>query len=216
MSSQRYERVRVLFHLISDLQEKPATSMQIIEPSCPIDPNFFGFQVNAHDEDDHRSSSITPSSPPPSFRSRASSPTSRHHHSSSISSAHEDPNQTLADAFDDGAPSDDEDEGDDRQRLMRGNPSPSAPSSGSPRSSDASSQRPATVQRRVTDFPGVAAPSTRTARPVGSMSANDGVFANLAAKPERGEKLEEQPPVRLHPFINSLYTSNPRRLIILY
>lgn len=26
-------------------------------------------------------------------------------------------------------------------------------------------------------------------------SANDGVFANLNAKPERGEKVEEQPPV---------------------
>ena len=26
-------------------------------------------------------------------------------------------------------------------------------------------------------------------------SSNDGVFANLNAKPERGEKLEEQPPV---------------------
>ena len=28
---------------------------------------------------------------------------------------------------------------------------------------------------------------------------NDGVFANMSAKPDRGEKLEDQPPVRSTP-----------------
>lgn len=35
-------------------------------------------------------------------------------------------------------------------------------------------------------------------------SSNDGVFANLAAKPERGEKTEDLPPVR---FAFTLYLS---------
>jgi Protein of unknown function (DUF2370) len=36
-----------------------------------------------------------------------------------------------------------------------------------------------------------------TGRVVGIGSTNDGVFANLAAKPERGEKIEDDlPPVR--------------------
>ncbi len=60
--------------------------------------------------------------------------------------------------------------------------------------------RPTVVQRRVTELPVFTPPTTdggTTGRVYGggSRSANDGVFANLSAKPERGEKTEEQPPV---------------------
>ena len=60
------------------------------------------------------------------------------------------------------------------------------------------------LQRRVGEQPGATAPplsaaatrSTRTATPYTTFSSsNDGVFANLNAKPELGEKTEEQPPV---------------------
>ena len=56
----------------------------------------------------------------------------------------------------------------------------------------------------VTRIPVVVAPvsSNVSARPsTGAVPysafshSNDGVFANLSAKPERGEKIEEQPPV---------------------
>lgn len=44
--------------------------------------------------------------------------------------------------------------------------------------------------------------------------ANDGVFANLNAKPERGEKLEEQPPVQsFSPLFPFLETSHFRSTI---
>ena len=56
----------------------------------------------------------------------------------------------------------------------------------------------------VTRLPVVAPPVTSNvparpssgAAPFSAFShSNDGVFANLSAKPERGEKIEEQPPV---------------------
>ena len=40
-----------------------------------------------------------------------------------------------------------------------------------------------------------ARPSTGAAPFSAFSHSNDGVFANLSAKPERGEKIEEQPPV---------------------
>ncbi|KAL9125874.1 MAG: hypothetical protein Q9217_004987 [Psora testacea] len=141
----------------------------------------------------------TPSSPPPSFRSRASSPSSRHLLS------HEDPaitdaERTLADTFDDGSDSDEEGNngGDDRQRLMRSNTIPSNQDARTVHDGN----RP-DIQRMVTQFPPSAAPVSLNdpARPHNGTAAhsafthsNDGVFANLNAKPERGEKLEEQPP----------------------
>ncbi|KKY15648.1 putative metal homeostatis protein bsd2 [Phaeomoniella chlamydospora] len=146
--------------------------------------------VQSHDDDESpvisASNHALPSSPPPSFRSRASSPTSRHVFS-------QDPldneaEQTLADTFDDGEGSDREDEEvDDRQRLMRASAdSPSPSLDAQPTTNE---YRPAPqIVRRVTEFPGVSV-SSRSLQ-----SANDGVFANLSAKPERGEKLEEQPP----------------------
>lgn len=39
-------------------------------------------------------------------------------------------------------------------------------------------------------------PRRTTGRVYGDGSGSDGVFANLSAKPESGEKLEEHPPVR--------------------
>ncbi|KAL8964229.1 MAG: hypothetical protein Q9183_004602 [Haloplaca sp. 2 TL-2023] len=136
-----------------------------------------------------------PSSPPPSFRSRASSPTSRH------LLASEDPlvseaDRTLADTFDDGSASGAEDNegGDDRQRLMRGN---TVSSTGDQTTTVSSGDRPRPIQRTVTEFPGVVpvAPQRTRGMPYSTFaSSNDGVFANLSAKPERGEKLEEEKP----------------------
>jgi hypothetical protein len=56
---------------------------------------------------------------------------------------------------------------------------------------------PAAEQRRVTELPRTSlTPPAGTTGPVyGGGSASDGVFANLDAKPERGEKTDEQPPV---------------------
>jgi len=132
-----------------------------------------------------------PSSPPPSFRSRASSPSSQRHNArGSVTRV----DQTLADTFDDGQASDDEgeNEGDDRQRLIRSNTQPVQEERVpqglyQPR-----------IQRRVGEQPTSApppapAPSSRQSHPATFSSSNDGVFANLAAKPDL-EKLEELPP----------------------
>jgi len=122
----------------------------------------------------------TPISPPPSFRSRASSPTSRH------------VDATLADTFDaDGSDSDEDNDGDDRQRLMRGTPSTSAADTPSVTSVTADG-RPTVGERTVTHMP-VLTPAV-PGRVYGGGSGGDGVFANLSAKPEAGEKLEEHPP----------------------
>jgi len=137
----------------------------------------------------HRQQSYaTPASPPPSFHSRASSP----HRRRSISDSDplvSDADRTLADTFD--APSDSESEDgdhadrrlDDRQRVMSGRPSDT---------SDAGNgERPA-VERTVTQLP-IFAPSTTARR---QAPVNDGVFANLSAKPTQGgDDLEEKPPV---------------------
>lgn len=195
MSSQRYERVRAT----------PFAVGYVNAPSNHRQSNSAISQVSAHDEDDspitphapHSNSGI-PSSPPPSFRSRASSPTSRHH--SDRAPLINDADRTLADTFD--SPSDDEDsddekdDGDDRQRLMRA-------SSGERLINNAEGNDPAPrpLQRRVTELPRFV-PDTQTqaqtARVYGGGSmANDGVFANLSAKPTRGsaEEGDEKPPV---------------------
>jgi hypothetical protein len=153
-------------------------------------------QVNAQDDDDTpitpTSQNPIPSSPPPSFRSRTSSPSSRHLLSEDPLTSEAD--QTLADTFDDGE-SDGEDDGDDRQRLMRGQPESQSPTE-EPSRNGVDGSRPPTIQRRVTELPVFAPPVAASGRVIGG-GANDGVFANLAAKPERGEKGEDHPPVRL-------------------
>lgn len=196
MSSHKYERVSLL-------RQHPL--MLPLSVSGKAEADIHRPQVSAKDEEDcqdiHQRASntdTTPSSPPPSFRSRASSPLSRHLLS-------EDPitteaERTLADTFDDGSDSDDDNhnEGDDRQRLMRAN----THQSDSERVVHEGNRPnlPGTVTRLPVVVPPVS--SNTPARPYTGAApfstfshSNDGVFANLNAKPERGEKLEEQPPV---------------------
>lgn len=122
-----------------------------------------------------------PSSPPPSFHSRTSSFSSRR---LVESSDHEE----LSNAFDaDGSDSEEENDGDHRQRLMRGTPSPTS------EDTDASG-RPHLAERRTTQMPQFVPEQPSSTRVYGGGSGSDGVFANLTAKPESGEKIEEHPP----------------------
>jgi len=154
--------------------------------------------VSANDEDDNvtpvnsQAPYPIPNSPPPSFRSRASSPTADQHLLSDDPLTN-DEDRTLADAFDspsDDDSSDDEDGGlDDRQRLMRGHPEPA-------QNEESGNDNPRqSVQRRVTQLPVFQAPTTAGSGRVYGGGQNDGVWANLSAKPTRGEDLEEKPPV---------------------
>lgn len=148
-----------------------------------------------------------PNSPPPSFHSRNSSPASRHFLTSEDPAA-SDEDRTLADTFDDGEDSDEEDRngGDDRQRLMRA--TPSLPVEEQRIDNDDTRQAVpqlsgsvSVAQGRPNLTPAVTVPSHLT-------SANDGVFANLNAKPERGEKLEDHPPVRSSTLGSSPHYAN--------
>ncbi|KAF3490495.1 uncharacterized protein GIQ15_00012 [Arthroderma uncinatum] len=140
--------------------------------------------VNTRNEDDSVESQPVqpiPSSPPPSFHSRTPSPTSRR--LLSQDPLHSDADRTLADAFgDDDGQSDDEEGVDDRQRLMRGSPANTTPDHGSP--------------ERQTRGDIHARPNASASEPSRIIrGANDGVFANLSAKPERGgEKVDDLPP----------------------
>lgn len=103
----------------------------------------------------------------------------------------------MADAFGDEDDSDDDNEPDDRQRLMRADldsrPADSAQTASSSSSvsrSDSPDQSRSGIIRRPTMLPNFATPGSRQIAP-----SNDGVFANLNAKPERGEKSEDLPPV---------------------
>jgi hypothetical protein len=179
MSLQRYERVR---------NRQPSLATHLIDRrSEAYDANNL-FQVSANDDESPISPQI-PSSPPPSFRSRASSPTSRHTVESTV-------DQNLADTFDaDGSDSDEENDGDDRQRLMRGTPTSSSTEQLNTQSTTTSETRPPPpIERRPTHLPEFARPRP-TGRVYGGGSGSDGVFANLSAKPEAGEKTEEHPPV---------------------
>ena len=143
----------------------------------------------------------TPNSAPPSFRSRASSSASRLDQNGNIRS---DADQMLAETFNDGEASDgDEEAMDDRQRLIR-----------QATGASADGTRVAQLNRRMTEIPSFVtsrSASTNATRPGSQIpltpnftSSNDGVFANLDAKPELGEKLEEQPPVRRSTCISYL------------
>jgi hypothetical protein len=179
MSSQRYERVRY---------RQPSFATQFVLHGSET-YNANNHQVNAHDEESPINPQI-PSSPPPSFRSRASSPTSRHATESAV-------DQNLADTFDaDGSDSDEENDGDDRQRLMRGTPTSSSTEQLTTESTTAETPRPPVIERRPTHLPEFAPPRP-TGRVYGGGSGSDGVFANLSAKPEAGEKTEEHPPVSI-------------------
>ena len=77
---------------------------------------------------------------------------------------------------------------------MRGNPSQAGvEQNASIRSQRADTEAPSSTPTVLSDH-------NRAPNTAGNnrfSSANDGVFANLNAKPERGEKTEEQPPVSL-------------------
>ena len=153
--------------------------------------------MTPHLSDDRQQS---PSSPPPSFRSRTSSPSSRRLLTSDNPIA-TDAERTLHDTFDDGSDSDGEGRAeDDRQRLMRSNTIASTAGSRS-----VLDENRRLVLSTPTPQPGPDAPRAvnvparppASNHPFSSFQHNDGVFANLSAKPERGEKTEEQPPVCL-------------------
>lgn len=139
-------------------------------------------RISSNDEDTEITSPI---SPPPSFRSHASSVGPRIRTGSTVDS-------NLADAFDaNGSDSEDENNDDTRQRLIR-NILPAVERQATEATSYPGDQRPTTA-RTDTRFPTVV-PSRTTGRVYGGGSGSDGVFANLSAKPESGEKLEEHPP----------------------
>jgi hypothetical protein len=172
-------------------------------------------QVDAHDDEDDETTAYPspsgpyPSSPPPSFHSRSSSPTSRL--VSSQDPLHSEADQTLADAFrDDGRESDAEEEPDDRQRLMRGNNNQPWGLNGPDTGNAENGQQRPVLQRRYTQIPAFNQPTAASARVIrGAGTTNDGVFANLAAKPERGEKDEDLPPVRLSILLEPQNTIRP-------
>ena len=136
-----------------------------------------------------------PNSAPPSFRSRASSSASRR---DQYDSTHSEAERMLAETFDDGENSDgDRDDIDDRQCLIR--------QSTGVQTDQTRATYSARLNRRMTEIPSFvnSRPATTSATRACTQtpttpnfaSSNDGVFANLDAKPELGEKLEEQPPV---------------------
>lgn len=197
MPSQRYERVcQPQSPLASyaprniERQETPRDTLQ--------DTN--SIQIAGHDEDEDspitssRSPYPIPNSPPPSFHSRASSPSGgANRRLLSDDPLHNDTDRTLADTFD--SPSDEEDSDDedgdgmdDRQRLMRGQPDTSA------HDEDSTPAPRQGVQRRVTQLPVFNTQAPTPGRIYGG-GQNDGVWANLSAKPTRGEDVEEKPPV---------------------
>ncbi|TID14425.1 metal homeostatis protein Bsd2 [Venturia nashicola] len=155
--------------------------------------------VATHDDDDHveghsyhHDHSQIPNSPPPSFRSRASSPVFRHDPLST------DADRELHDTFD--SPSDDEgsDDGnegqDDRQRLMHGSAPPTVDVPSTQVSAPAGQTinlptQPSRIVRMVTQLPIFNRGQTYNAG-----GQNDGVFANLSAKPQRGDDVDEKPP----------------------
>ncbi len=156
-------------------------------------------QVNTQD-DDHHDPPVPisgplrlPNSPPPSFHSRQSSAERRRQNNV-------DP--TLADAFDADGDDSDDDEPDDRQRLVRGNSFPvsrsSTFSSGnrSPAESNTRPSVPPTRQPSQWSATGTSATPQPSSRVYGGGIQSDGVFSNMTARPERGEKVvEEMPPV---------------------
>ena len=200
MSSQRYQRVSSPTDYKSPMGLYYVSRRSILTVA----------QVNHLDDDDDDSNNYqqnrsqlnsgNPTSPPPSFRSRSSSHSSRRllHDESNRNDA----DRTLADTFDDGSDSEGDDEPDDRQRLMRANPQPhppadsgnAAPSSSTGNTDTQQGQHPsAALQRRPTEFPTLSSAAAAPGRVISS--SNDGVFANLAAKPVPGEKNEDLPPV---------------------
>ncbi|CAK7207579.1 hypothetical protein SEUCBS139899_010389 [Sporothrix eucalyptigena] len=157
-------------------------------------------RVNAHDDDASPTSPTLniPNSPPPSFHSRASSPQSGGRRQNDV-------NPTLADAFDaDSDHESDDDQADDRQRLVRSRDAlrpMRAPAWMTSTTSDSEEvQTPSTSTSTPTPpptrrpAPAPSAPTPTTGRVYGGGIQSDGVFSNLTARPEPGEEKEELPP----------------------
>lgn len=192
MASQRYERVSA----------RPTTQSQQRHPyhsPTPAHTDMPALQIAADDETTsptNLNSSAYPTSPPPSFRSRNSS-----RRQSRDDARQSEEERDLNDAFD--APSDDEDENQDQRRLIpssgsRRNSADSSPATSPTEPNNSSTlSRPSIPDRRVTEIPVFtpsAAPGSTQRVVGGGSSANDGVFANITAKPRAGEDLEEKPP----------------------
>ena len=192
MSSQRYERVG------DDAEQTPRLLVSLADRRTPSDhlttADMASSQIATHDTDDHDtalSPIAIPNSPPPSFRSRNSS-----HRVSREDEDESEQERNLNNAFD--APSDDEsdDEGPrDQQRLIPADRA-SSRSLSSNETSDSSASRHSAPERTITNIP-VFAPSAATTsdgRTVFGGGNNDGVFANLNAKPRAGDDVDEKPP----------------------
>lgn len=162
--------------------------------------------MNTQDNEDHNNSApaisplarqLIPNSPPPSFRSRNSSLERRRQ---------QNVDSTLADAFDADGDDSSDDEADDRQRLVRQSSSPVAVASTN--SSRSSGDEIAAPDRSSTQWP-VSAPGGSTAQASSRVYGGGmgGVFSNITARPERGEKIvEEQPPVCYPDYLDKLAT----------
>jgi hypothetical protein len=183
--SQRYERVR----------RNTCPYQRLAPPSNPHFTDNYITQIAADELDGPddltpRAPTAIPDSPPPSFRSRASSRRQSRDYSGHTPSEEE---RNLHDAFD--APSEDEDDDDntrDQRRLIPRTLSESTPHSDFASDSD-DAPRPI-HQRRVTEIPGLTPPAPSGRVYGGGSGANDGVWANLNAKPRPGEDVEEKPP----------------------
>jgi len=78
---------------------------------------------------------------------------------------------------------------------MRGTPSSSSTDQVNTQSTTTfETPRPPIIERRVTHLPAFVPVQPTSGRVYGGGSGSDGVFANLSAKPETGEKVEEHPP----------------------
>lgn len=214
MGPQRYERVRSTDSAgLRGLPRMPAKRLPCDIQDRDAD-RVLGIQV-ANDDAEHQSpvsatpgsypEDAIPASPPPSFRSRASSPSTRH-----LLAQHdplrEDAERTLDEAFD--SPSDDEDDGEGRTRLINNGSRRSQDeverSSGTATQHDA--PQPGRIQRQPTELPAFTPQNTRRGKVYGAGNASDGVFANLSAKPQRGDNdPEEKPPVCL--VLRNIFTT---------
>lgn len=141
------------------------------EPDTPIAPSSL------------RQPHSIPNSPPPSFHSRASS----------FERRRQNVDPTLADAFD-AEDDDSDDEPDDRQRLVRGNSFPISSNSSS-QTSNGGDVRPPAPGGQTTQWSSSGTnPQHASSRVYGGGIQSDGVFSNMTARPERGEKIVEEAP----------------------
>ncbi|KAL1303244.1 hypothetical protein AAFC00_006658 [Neodothiora populina] len=167
----------------------PATDTDDVSPRSPSRP----FPPTSADQAQPQSQSSIPDSPPPSFRSRVSS---RRTSSEQQRLHNEEHDRDLDDAF--AAPSDDESDNDDQdaassRRLVRSDDRAESTTSGH----GEGTVNGRSIDRRVTEINMFMPGASQGGAPRvygGGQSTNDGVFANISAKPTPGEELEEKPP----------------------